>query len=181
MSENRLDQAATAERWLEATLFASRWLMAPFYLGLVVALAILLVVFVNELVAELWHIANMTPESAILLGLSLIDLSLAGNLLLIVIASSYQNFVAHIATADHPRWPGGLIGIGFAGLKQKLLGSIVAIAAINVLEWFMDIDRIVDNVKLGWVVGILLVFAVAMLVLAIADRVGGEVHEKNGA
>jgi uncharacterized protein (TIGR00645 family) len=53
MSDNRLDQPATAERWLEATLFASRWLMAPFYLGLVLALAILLVVFANELVAEI--------------------------------------------------------------------------------------------------------------------------------
>src|SRR3954466_12250535 len=90
----RLSHAA--ERWLEATLFASRWLMAPFYLGLVVALAILLVVFVNELVAEVWHIAGMTLESAILLGLSLIDLSLAGNLLLIVMFSGYENFVSKL-------------------------------------------------------------------------------------
>jgi uncharacterized protein (TIGR00645 family) len=63
-----------------------------------------------------------------------------------------------------------LIGIGFSGLKQKLLGSIVAIAAVNVLEWFMDIERQVDNTKLAWLVGILLAFAVAMLILAIADR-----------
>ena len=63
-----------------------------------------------------------------------------------------------------------MIGIGFSGLKQKLLGSIVAIAAVNVLEWFMDIERQVDNTKLAWLVGILLAFAVAMLILAIADR-----------
>jgi uncharacterized protein (TIGR00645 family) len=63
-----------------------------------------------------------------------------------------------------------LIRIGFSGLKQKLLGSIVAIAAVNVLEWFMDIERQVDNTKLAWLVGILLAFAVAMLILAIADR-----------
>jgi uncharacterized membrane protein YqhA len=71
-----------------------------------------------------------------------------------------------------------LLGIGFGGLKQKLLGSIAAIAAVNVLEWFMDIDRSVDNVKLGWVVGILLAFALAMLILAIADRIS-EPPEKN--
>ena len=65
----------------------------------------------------------------------------------------------------------GLIKIGFSDLKEKLLDSIVAIAAVNVLEWFMDIDRHADNVKLTWVVGILIAFAVAMLVLAIADRV----------
>jgi uncharacterized protein (TIGR00645 family) len=63
-----------------------------------------------------------------------------------------------------------LIRIGFSGLKQKLLGSIVAIAAVNVLEWFMDIERQVDNTKLAWLVGILLAFAVAMLIRAIADR-----------
>ena len=88
-----------------------------------------------------------------------------------MICSSYENFLAPIDTAAHPSWPEGLVKIGFSGLKQKLLGSIVAIAAVNVLEWFMDIDRHVDNVKLAWLVGILLAFAVAMLVLAIADRV----------
>ena len=107
----------------------------------------------------------------------MVDLSLTANLLLIVICSSYENFVARIDSADHTHWPDGLIRIGFSGLKQKLLGSIVAIAAVNVLEWFMDIDRSVDNVKLGWVVGILLTFAVAMLVLAIADRLS-ETPEK---
>jgi uncharacterized protein (TIGR00645 family) len=120
------------------------------------------------------------PEEEVIVGvLKLVDLSLTANLLLIVICSSYENFVARIDPRDHTHWPEGLIGIGFSGLKQKLLGSIVAIAAVNVLEWFMDIDRNVDNVKLGWVVGILLAFAVAMLVLAIADRLS-EAKEKKG-
>jgi hypothetical protein len=81
--------------------------------------------------------------------------------------------VSPIDDSKHPTWPPGLVNIGFSGLKQKLLGSIVAIAAVNVLEWFTDIDRNSDSVKLAWVVGILLAFAVAMLVLAIADRVSG--------
>jgi len=83
-----------------------------------------------------------------------------------------MNYVARVDPSEQANWPPGLIGIGFSDLKQKLLGSIIAIAAVNVLEWFMDIDRAVDNTKLGWVVGILLAFALAMLVLAIADRVG---------
>jgi uncharacterized protein (TIGR00645 family) len=94
-------------------------------------------------------------------------------LVLIVICSSYENFLTPIDPAEHPNWPNGLVGIGFAGLKQKLLGSIVAIAAISVLEWFVNVDTNVDNAKLAWVVGILLTFAVAMLILAIADRVAG--------
>ncbi|MGO9170642.1 MAG: YqhA family protein [Rhodomicrobium sp.] len=111
-----------------------------------------------------------TEDEVIVGVLKLVDLSLTANLLLIVIWSGYENFVARIEPSEEAKCPEGLTGIGFSGLKQKLLGSILAIAAVNVLEWFIDIDRSVDNIKLGWVVGILLAFAVAMLVLAIADR-----------
>ena len=165
-------------RAIETIILGSRWLVAPFLLGLIIGLGALLYTFIVKLIGFVATV-NRAPEDEVIVGvLKLVDLSLTANLLLIVIASSYQNFVAHIATADNPRWRGGLIGIGFAGLKQKLLGSIVAIAAINVLEWFMDIERHTDNIKLAWLVGILLAFAVAMLVLAIADRVGST--GKNG-
>jgi uncharacterized protein (TIGR00645 family) len=70
-----------------------------------------------------------------------------------------------------------LIKIGVSDLKQKLLGSIAAIAAVNVLEWFMDIERHADNTKLAWVVGILLAFAVSMLIISIADRISD--HNEN--
>jgi len=110
--------------------------------------------------------------------LNLVDLTLTANLIVIVIFSSYENFLAPFDETRHPGWPEGLTRIGFAGLKQKLLGSIVAIAAVNVLEWFMDIERQADNTKLAWVVGILLTFAVAMLVLAIADRLSAAGNRK---
>jgi uncharacterized protein (TIGR00645 family) len=92
------------------------------------------------------------------------------NLLVIVICASNENFVAPTDHAKHPSWPAGLVRIGFAGLKQKLLGSIVAIAAVDTLEWFADMDRQADSTKLAWIVGILAAFAVAMLVLAGGDR-----------
>src|SRR5258708_18795168 len=114
------------------------------------------------------------PAGVIVNRLGLVGLTLTANLIVIVICSSYENFVAPIDYAEHPNWPPGLVRIGFAGLKQKLLGSIVAIAAVNVLEWLADIDRQADSVKLGLVVAILLTFAVAMLLLAIADRVSSE-------
>ena len=75
------------ERHLELWLFRSRWLMAPFYVGLVFALAAMFVVFAREGVRELSHLGFMSPEEAILMALTLIDLSLAGKLLLIVILS----------------------------------------------------------------------------------------------
>src|ERR1051326_603111 len=90
-----------AERWLEAGLFSSRWLMAPFYVGLVMALAALLAVFIGELITELSGITELRPEGAILMALSLIDLSLAGNLILIVIFSGYENFVSKTHPAGH--------------------------------------------------------------------------------
>jgi uncharacterized protein (TIGR00645 family) len=157
-------------RGIDMVVLQSRWLVAPFLLGLVIGLGMLLYAFIVRLVEFVIQVPRI-PEDEVIVGvLKLVDLSLMANLMLIVICSTYENFIARITPGDHARWPEGLVGIGFSGLKQKLLGSIVAIAAVNVLEWFMDIDRNVDNVKLGWVVGILLAFAVAMLVLAIADR-----------
>ncbi|HEY7298628.1 MAG TPA: YqhA family protein [Xanthobacteraceae bacterium] len=158
-------------RMVELIILHSRWLVLPFLLGLIIGLAALLYTFIVKLIGFVPTVGAV-PEDEVIVGvLKLVDLSLTANLLLIVIAASYDSFVTRIRSADHTGWPGGLIGIGFSGLKRRLLGSIVAIAAVNVLEWFMDIDRAVDNAKLGWVVGILLSFAVAMLILAIADRV----------
>ena len=156
---------------IEAIIFNSRWLVAPFLLGLIVGLAALLYKFILKLADVVMQVQATTPADVIVGILNLVDLTLTANLIMIVICSSYENFVAPIDVREHSDWPQGLIKIGFSDLKQKLLGSIVAIAAVNVLEWFMDIDQHADNSKLAWVVGILMAFAVAMLVLAIADRV----------
>ena len=165
-------------RAIETAVLQSRWLLAPFLLGLIIGLAALLYTFILKLTAFLGLVKAASEEDVIVGLLKLVDLSLTANLLLIVVCSGYENFVARIDRAKRSGWPDGLIGIGFAGLKQRLLGSILAIAAINVLEWFMDIDRNADNVKLGWVVGILLAFAAAMLILAIADRVSETTGKK---
>jgi len=166
-------------RAIEMIVLHGRWLVTPFLLGLIVGLGALLYTFVIKLVNFLTRIQQISEEEVIVGILKLVDLSLTANLLLIVICSSYENFVARIDPASQIRWPEGLIGIGFSGMKQKLLGSIVAIAAVNVLEWFIDVDRSVDNTKLGWVVGILLTFATVMLVLAVADRLDETQRRKN--
>jgi uncharacterized protein (TIGR00645 family) len=158
------------QRAVETIVYNSRWLVVPFLLGLIVGLAALVYKFVIKLAEFVMQMPTAAPADVIVGILTLVDLTLTANLIVIVICSSYENFVARIDPAEHPDWPEGLIRIGFSGLKQKLLGSIVAIAAVNVLEWFMDIKRQVDNTKLAWLVGILLAFAVAMLILAIADR-----------
>lgn len=165
-----------AERWLESGLFFSRWLMAPFYLGLVAALFVLLVVFVKEAMHEFAHVAEMTPEGAILMVLSLIDLSLAGNLLLIVTFSGYENFVSKIDTADHEDRPGWMGTVDFSGLKMKLIASIVAISAIALLKAFMELaeGKALDQANLMWLVVIHLTFVVSGVLLALMDWLAGK-------
>ena len=162
------------ERIIETVIFNSRWLMAPFYLGLVVSLAVLLLKFCMVLWEFIVH-APGSKESDIILGvLSLIDISLTGNLILIVVFSGYENFVSRIDPSGHPDWPEWMTKVDFGGLKQKLLASIVAISAIQVLKAFMNIDAAFDAQKMGWLVGVHLVFVVSTLVLALSDRWGGD-------
>jgi uncharacterized protein (TIGR00645 family) len=112
--------------------------MAPFYFGLFVSLAMLLFKFC----AVLWEFIVHAPgskESDIILGaLALIDLSLTGNLILIVVFSGYENFVSKIDPGNHPDWPEWMTKVNFGGLKQKLMASIVAVSAIQVLKAFMS-------------------------------------------
>jgi uncharacterized protein (TIGR00645 family) len=160
------------ERGLELWIFRSRWLLAPFYVGLVIALAGLLVVFANEVIHQLSGLTAMRPEDAILMALSFIDLSLTANLLLIVIFSGYENFVSKIDTGqdeDRPSWMGA---VDFSGLKMKLIASIVAISAIALLRAFMRLtegDGGPDNRTLAWLVGIHLTFVVSGVLLALMD------------
>jgi uncharacterized protein (TIGR00645 family) len=156
------------ERAIEAVIFGSRWLAAPFLFGLIVGLAGLLFKFLVKLGEFLWHLRELPNAEALVGVLSLVDLSLTANLILIVICSSYENFVRPISRTD---MPSGLSKIGFSLLKQKLLGSIVAISAVHVLERFMDIEHQADLATLGWLVGAMFAFALTMLVVAAADRV----------
>ena len=132
--------------------------MAPFYFGLVVSLAVLLFEILHGAVGIHRPRAGL-KESDIILGvLGLIDISLTGNLILIVVFSGYENFVSKIDPGSHPDWPDWMTKVNFGGLKQKLLASIVAISAIQVLKAFMNIDTVFDPSKLAWLVGVHLVF-----------------------
>ena len=162
------------ENAFESLLFNSRWLMAPFYFGLVVSLAVLMLKFFMVLVEFIVH-APGSKESDIILGvLGLIDISLTGNLILIVVFSGYENFVSRIDTSGQPDWPVWITKIDFAGLKQKMLASIVAISAIHVLEAFLNIDAAFDATKMTWLVSVHLVFVISALLLALSDRWGAE-------
>jgi uncharacterized protein (TIGR00645 family) len=157
-------------RTFESALFASRWLMAPFYVGLIVSLAVLFLKFLRMLWEFILHAPGAKSSETILDVLSLIDVTLVGNLILIVVFSGYENFVSRIDTSGQPDWPVWITKIDFAGLKQKMLASIVAISAIHVLEAFLNIDAAFDATRMTWLVGVHLVFVISALLLALSDR-----------
>jgi uncharacterized protein (TIGR00645 family) len=161
------------ERAFEKTLFASRWLLAPFYLGLAVGVGVLLIKFMQELFHLVQNAVSSTESDAILGVLSLVDLALTGSLLLIVILSGYENFVSKIDHTKHKDWPEWMGTIDFTALKIKLLGSIVAISAIQLLKQFMAVRTVPDR-ELTWYVVIHVVFVVSSVLLALSDRISGE-------
>lgn len=164
------------ERLIERGLFASRWMMAPMYLGLALALLVLVWIFIMELVRFVMIVPVMTVNDAILGILALIDLSLAANLLLIVIFSGYENFVSRMDLADHkdrPDWQGE---VDFSALKLKLVASIVAISGIHLLKVFMDVGQY-DPEQIRWMVVIHLVFVISGVLLAAMDWIAN--HAKS--
>ena len=159
-------------RYIQAAIFFSRWLLAPFLLGLLLCLLMLIYRFFGDLYAVTLEIRGMSWHDVVTSVLNLVDLALTANLVLIVIFSSYENFIRRIDPADHPDWPEGLTQVDFGALKQKLLGSIVGIASVDALAWYFDLEKIGDTSKLVWALSFPLAFVVVMLLLAISDRLG---------
>ncbi|HEY0661262.1 MAG TPA: TIGR00645 family protein [Lysobacter sp.] len=165
-------------RVLSRSLFDARWLMAPFYFGLALALLALLYVFVHELGSNLAHLFELTPTTAILMALALIDLSLVANLVLIVVLAGYENFVARIESGaeKRPSWMGT---VDFSGMKMKLMGSITAISAIALLRVFMKLEEgaILERSTLLWMTAIHATLVLSALVLAVSDRIAARTPE----
>lgn len=158
------------EHALELLMFNSRWLLAPFYLGLVMAVAMLLVKFAQEFFHVLSHLLVASEGEVVLAILSLVDMSLVANLLLIIIFSGYENFVSKIDTEGHEDRPEWMGKVDFSGLKVKLIASIVAISAIELLKSFVNIAA-VDQAELKWRVIIHVTLIVSGVLFALMDRI----------
>ncbi len=167
------------ERILEKILFSSRWLLAPIYLGLIVGLVALVVKDVQHLIHIIPNILSSSESDLVLDILGLIDLSLTASLVIIVIFSGYENFVSRIVGEGHEDWPEWMSKIDFTGLKLKLLSSIVAISAIQLLRAFMDINKTSDR-DLMWYVIIHVVFVSSGLLLALTDRLSEHPAKDDG-
>ena len=160
-------------RSFEKLLFAARWLLAPFYVALVVALLALLAkvgVHVYDLTV---HFLALSEDQVLLGALGVVDLTLSGSLIVIVILSGYVNFIAPVDIETHKDWPRWFAKIDFSELKLKLMASIVAITAIKLLEGYMNVGSVSDR-DLAWQTGIHIAFVVTALLLALAERIGGD-------
>lgn len=156
---------------IEVLLFRSRFLLAPLYVGLVGALALLAYRFIVEFYNIAKHVGNVSAQDFTLELLALLDLTLLANLILMVIFAGYENFVSRIDVAteskDRPHWMGT---IDFSGLKIKLIGSLVAISVIELLKDFIELS---GQAEVGegtiWRVIIHLTFVVSGVLFALMD------------
>ncbi len=157
------------EHGLEAGIFNSRWMLAPFYLGLVVSMALLLFTFLKELVEFVPTILHAQSGNVITTVLGLVDIVMVANLVLLVIFAGYENFVSKIDTKnseDRPDWMGF---VTFSDLKLKLMGTIVAISGIDLLKTFINV-KVYDDREISWRLGLHLAFVISGLLFALMDR-----------
>jgi uncharacterized protein (TIGR00645 family) len=173
---------------LEKLLFGSRWFLAPMYLGLVIALLLLIGKFGQEFWHTIQHFGEFRPQALVIAVLELVDIVLVGNLLLMIIFSGYENFVSKIDAAeghvDRPSWMGT---IDYSGLKQKIIGSVVAISSIELLKLFIDLGFInfgnptaalgeeakkIMRWKMAWMVGLHGTFVGSGLLFALTEKIG---------
>jgi uncharacterized protein (TIGR00645 family) len=155
----------------ESLLFASRWLLAPFYVALIVALAALIFKVVERAYGLALQIQALSEEDTILGALGIVDLTLTACLVVLVVFSTYANFVSRVETAHHADWPAWMIAIDYGELKLKLIASIVAISSIKLLEVFMNVNHETTR-DLAWQTGVFGAFVGAALLLGIAEAVG---------
>lgn len=161
----------SVERSLESTIFASRWLLAPFFLGLIVAILVLLVKFFKELVSLVANVWTTSEYDAVISILTLVDTSLIASLLLIIVFSGYENFVSKIGVGEHEDRPAWMGKVGFSDLKIKLIGAIVAISAVELLKAFL-VSTHYSNEQLAWKVAIHLTFVLSGVMFAVTDYIG---------
>ena len=158
------------EAALESLVFRSRWLLAPFFVGLILAIIALLVKFLKQLWALAIGVFSLTSDEMIVNILTLVDSALIAALLLIIGFSGYENFVSKIGTGDHEDRPAWMGKVGFSDLKIKLIGAIVAISAVELLKAFINLDEFTWY-QLSWKVGIHVTFVVSGVLFAISDRI----------
>lgn len=157
------------EKLLEQLIYAARWLMAPIYLGLSLALIALGIKFFQEIFHILPNILAVRESDLILVVLSLIDIALVGGLIVMVMFSGYENFVSQLDIGDSKEKLNWLGKVDSGSLKNKVAASIVAISSIHLLKVFMDTPNI-ENDKIMWYLLIHITFVLSAFAMGYLDK-----------
>jgi uncharacterized protein (TIGR00645 family) len=157
---------------LESLIFASRWIQAPLYLGLIVAQVVycwLFMVELSHLVTGAFDPHHMTETDVMLVVLGLIDVVMIANLLIMVIVGGYETFVSRLDLEDHPDQPEWLSHVNAGVLKIKLSTAIIGISSIHLLKSFINAANLSEH-TLMWQVVIHVVFLFSALAMALVDK-----------
>ena len=163
----------TLEQKFESLFFAGRWLLAPFFFGLLIAIIALLVKFAKELFGLVSGVLVNSSEQSIVSILTLVDTALLASLLLIIAFSGYENFVSKFNIGDHEDRPAWMGKVGFADLKLKLIGAIVAISAVELLKAFILSDALTTE-QILVKIAIHVTFVVSGVLFALTDYISSK-------
>jgi uncharacterized protein (TIGR00645 family) len=161
------------ERQLESGIFSSRWLLAPFYTGLILSMLLLLMTFVKELIEFLPVALGAKSGEVIVTVLSLVDIVMVANLVLLIVFAGYENFVSKIDTSGHVDRPDWMGLVTFSDLKIKLMGTIVAISGIDLLKTFINV-KLYPADEIAWRIGLHLTFVVSGVLFALMDHLAAK-------
>jgi uncharacterized protein (TIGR00645 family) len=160
---------APALKHLPRWIFASRWLQAPLYFGLIVAQLVYVVQFMNELKHLIFEVSKFNETTIMLTVLGLIDVVMISNLLIMVIIGGYETFVSRLSLEGHPDEPEWLSHVNANVLKVKLATAIIGISSIHLLKTFINAENL-DEKTMFWQVTIHITFLLSAVALAAIDR-----------
>jgi uncharacterized protein (TIGR00645 family) len=166
--------ASKFEQITEKLLFGSRWILAPIFLGLSLALIALGIKFFEEAFHVVTQALTLDEATMVLKVLAMIDIVLVGSLIVMVMFSGYENFVSTIDAkgSDSLNWLGKMDS---GTLKLKVAASIVAISSIHLLRKFMEVDK-TENDKLMWYVIMHMAFVASAVFLGVLDKLSFSKH-----
>ena len=155
---------------MKKLIFASRWLQAPLYLGLIVAQGVYVYQFMHELALLITQMGSLTEAQVMLIVLGLIDVVMIANLLIMVIIGGYETFVSRLDLEDNPDQPEWLSHVNAGVLKVKLATALIGISSIHLLKSFINAEQLADRVIIAQI-AIHLSFLISALAIAWTDRV----------
>ena len=165
-------------RPLPALIFMSRWLQVPLYLGLIVAQAVYVFLFLKEVWHLLSHATSLDEISVMLAVLGLIDVVMISNLLIMVIVGGYETFVSRLGIEGHPDEPEWLSHVNASVLKVKLATAIIGISSIHLLKTFINADNYTDRVLIAQT-AIHIAFLFSAMAIAYTDKLMNEAAAAN--